>query len=258
MFHLQIRRVTAGVKDAATDRFRYIARTNRYASRGDTVRHIHAINMPTWVTDPGGSDYWRGADSPNMRTNGRLLYTIEIALPRVLSLADQDQLASDFARLVSRVSTGLHDKSNLPCTYAVHEGIRKDDPLTGRLPNPHAHLLLSPSINDHIWRPAQQWFRRSDRKRPEESGAARSKYVGTKRWLLQVRKLWARVANAALKRAGFAANLDHRSNRKRGILTKPTVHVGPKGSYLAREGLPTSRTRRNLRIKKLNDALDAL
>ena len=258
MFHIQIRRVSAGTKDSAIDRLRYIARTNRYAGRGDTVRHIRTINMPTWVTDPSGSDYWRGADSPSMRTNGRLLFTIEIALPRVLPPADQDQLVLVFARLVSRISTGRHDKSNMPCTYAIHEGIRKDDYLTGRLPNPHAHILLSVSINDGVQRSSQIWFRRADSRRPEESGAARSKYVGTKRWLLQVRKLWARVANAALKRAGFAANLDHRSNRKRGILTKPTVHVGPKGSYLAREGLPTSRTRRNLRIKKLNDALDAL
>ena len=258
MFHLQIRRVTAGTKDAATDQLRYVARTNRYAGRGDTVRHIATVNMPDWVATTSGEDYWKEADSPRMRANGRLLFTIEIAIPRRLESEDQTRLVLAFVRLVSRISTGRCDKSNMPCTFAIHEGIRKDDTPTGRLPNPHAHILLSTSINDGFHRSIQTWFRRANSKKPEDSGAPRSQYIGTKKWLLHVRKMWARIANSALKQSGFDASLDHRSNQERGFLTKPTVHVGPKGSYLAREGKSTSRTRRNLRIGKLNAAIDAL
>ena len=258
MFHIQIRRVSAGTKDSAIDRLRYIARTDRYAGRGDTVRHIATVNMPEWVHTRTGEDYWREADSPRMRTNGRLLFTIEIAIPRCLEPEDQTRLVLAFVRLVSRISTGQRDKSNLPITFAIHEGVRQDDSLNGRLPNPHAHILLSTSVNDGIQRLREQWFRRANSKKPEDSGAPRSKYVGTKRWLLNVRRLWARVANIALKRAGFAATLDHRSHRARGLLSKPTVHVGSKASYFARKGSSTPRTRRNLRIKELNDAIEAL
>ena len=258
MFHLQIRRVIRGVKDAATDRLRYIARTGRYARRGDIVRHVRSINMPDWVKSNSDADYWREADSPRVRSNGRLLFTVEFAVPRALGLPDQDQLALDFCRLVSRMSTGRHDKSNMPCTYALHEGVKDDDAATGRLPNPHVHMLLSTSVNDGIRRPSLRWFRRANRVQPEEAGAPRSQFVGTRKWLLRVRRMWARVANAALKRAGYPATLDHRSHRARGLLATPSIHVGPQGSHLAREGLPTWRTKRNARILLLNAAHDAL
>lgn len=258
MFHLQIRRVSRGTKNAATDRLTYIQRTQRYARRGDIVRHTRSINMPDWVMGLCGEDYWREADSSRMRINGRLLYTVEVALPRRLSLADQDALAMNFARLVSRMSVGRHDKSNLPCTYAVHEGARANDATTGRLPNPHAHLLISPSINDGVLRPREQWFRRSSRNDPSSGGAPRSEHIGTMRWLLKLRKAWARIANAALMRAGFPASLDHRSHRSRGLLAKPSIHIGPKGSHLAREGTDTWRVRRNIRIGAMNTVLHAL
>ena len=196
MFHIQIRRVSAGTKDSAIDRLRYIARTNRYAGRGDTVRHIrHSQHADMGLRSPG-EDYWREADSPRMRTNGRLLFTIEIAIPRAFDPKIRLALYWSLFDWYRRISTGRRDKSNMPCTFAIHEGIRKDDYLTGRLPNPHAHILLSASINDGVQRSSQIWFRRANSKKPEDSGAPRSQYIGTKRWLLLLRRLWARVANS--------------------------------------------------------------
>ena len=258
MFHLHVRRVSRGANKSAIDRLAYISRTGRYEKRGDKVRLITSLNMPNWVVSDSALEYWEEADSGSMRVNGRLMFSVECALPRKLSAQDQDRIAFDFTRLVSRMSTGRRHKVGLPCTYAIHEGIHSDDESTGRQANPHFHLLLSPSINDGLARTRGSWFKRSNSKNPELGGATRSKFIGTKKWLLRLRKAWARLANAALRRAGLPASLDHRSHFNRGLLIKPSVHVGAKGSHLIRQGHMTRKSKRNSRIQQFNARIEAL
>jgi hypothetical protein len=72
---------------------------------------------------------------------------------------------------------------------------------------------------------------------------------------MQVRQEWAQLANRALQEAGLTLRLDHRSHADRGLLIKPTVHVGPKGMYLAQMGILSDKIRRNLQYQEFNARL---
>jgi len=255
MYHLQITRVSRSVPDAAIERLNYVGRTGRYARRGDKLRLLTSINLPAWS---GGvaEVFWKKVDQSKMRINARLLFTVEVAIPRQLSVGDQTSLVEGFARLLSRMSTGRRDKTNMPLTFAIHEGVRSDDNVTGRLPNPHSHFLCSSSINDLVARPIKQWFLKANSRNPQSGGAPRSAYIGTKRWLQKVRRVWERMANSALRKAGFSATLDHRSHRARGLLSAPSIHLGPTASYLERHGKPTERSERNAKIKRENEQIE--
>lgn len=255
MYHLHIARVSRGKPNAAAERLHYIARIGRYSKRGDVLRMVGSVNLPVW--SDGSTDlYWQTVDRAEMRINARLLFTVEVAIPRQLSKADQTSVVEKFSRLLSRLSTGRKDKTNVPVTFAIHEGTRTDDRVTGRLPNPHAHLLCSTSINDRLDRPIERWFLRANGQRPLDGGAPRSAYIGTKRWLLHVRRAWQKLANSALRRAGLPESLDHRSHHCRGLATLPSIHLGPTTSYLERQGKVTKRSKRNADIKRENEQFE--
>jgi hypothetical protein len=255
MFHLHVRRISKINGKLALSSYQYIARIGRYCTRGDIVRKVASEDLPWWVTSKSGIEFWQQADSMHMRSNGRLLFSIDIALPRSLSVYQQNQLAENFVFSLARLSVGTKTGGVLTTSYAVHEGMRADDAVTLRRSNPHLHVLISPSIVDGHKRSKENWFRRANANNALESGSPRSTYIGTKRWLLAVRQEWARLANVALKAAGLALRLDHRSHADRGLPVTPTIHVGAKASHLARIGTATHRTRRNSRIEKLNARL---
>jgi len=255
MFHLHVRRLTRKSKQTALDCFNYIGRIDRYANRGDVVRNLESIHLPAWVDRLRAEEFWKQADSAAMRTNGRVLFSLDIAIPRILPVGQQNALVYAFVENLSALSTGRQSSDRLTVSYAFHEGVRKDDHLTGRLPNPHIHILLSPSVVDGVSRSKDLWFRRSDFKRTDSSGSPRSRYIGSKRWLMEVREAWAAHANRALQLAGISLRLDHRSNADRGLLMKPTVHVGSKAMYLAQMGILSDRLQRNLRFQQYNATL---
>ena len=255
MYHLHTRRVTKFSKQTAVDSVQYIARIGKYAKRGDIVRTFASLYLPSWVDRQRAEDFWKQADSSDMRVNGRRLFSIDIAIPRILAVGQQNALTEAFVESLSALSTGRQSSDRLTVTYAIHEGIRKDDHLTGRLPNPHAHILLSTSIVDGVNRIKNKWFRRANSKDLSNSGSPRSVFIGTKRWLMQVRQEWAQLANRALQEAGLTLRLDHRSHADRGLLIKPTVHVGPKGMYLAQMGILSDQIRRNLQYQEFNARL---
>ena len=212
--------------------------------------------MPDWAAGDL-STYWRALDQEVTRANGRLLYTIEAAIPRVLSIEQQNQLAIRFALYVARMSARRPRRGVLPHLLAIHEGVRRGDEFSGRLPNPHFHSLISVSVNDGIARPKSAWFRRADPVNPACGGACKSTFIGQIRWLYRVREAWARLGNAALRAAGKVANLDHRSHRTRGLAQLPTQHLGPKAAALARAGKPNGAARRNANIQRINAEIEA-
>jgi len=256
MFHLRIKKIGQRGRGSAMPRLAYIRRTRRYANRGDVVRIVQSLNLPHWANN-SAEDFWQAVDSERTRVNACPMYTAEFAIPRVLTATDQTALVSRFCRQLSRSSAGRCDKTNLPVSFGIHEGVRRDDAETGRAPNPHAHVLISTSINDCVERPRQQWFRRYDAKCPGRGGAPRSSYIGTRHWLWFVRKAWARFANAALVAAGFPPSLDARSYRARGIDRLPTMHLGPLAAQADREGILSLRGEANRQARKQNDKLDA-
>lgn len=256
MFHLHVKYICMGTATSMLDRVAYILREGRYSNRGDRVRLAATMYMPEWgKKDP--REYWRVLDAQKLiRRNGRLMFQIEAAIPRNLSAAQQNKLVHDFARHVARMSTGRRGRHAMPVIYAIHEGVRRNDAKTGRRPNPHFHLKISTSINDGIARAPGLWFRRANSSDPGKGGAPRSTLIGARKWLFHIRRAWARFANAALRRAGLPATLDHRSNRDRGLLTTPTMHLGPLEAARERAGRPSLKAQRNAQICMDNQALE--
>lgn len=256
MYHLHVRRVVRGAAKSAMSRVDYVRRHGAYAKRGDVVRLVVNGGMPDWAAGDINI-YWRALDQEVMRVNGRLLYTIEAAIPRALSIEQQNRLALRFVRYVARMSARRPRRGILPHLLAIHEGVRRGDALSGRLPNPHFHALISVSVNDAIARQMHVWFRRADPVNPALGGAYRSTFIGQIRWLYRVREAWARMGNAALRAAGKVADLDHRSHRTRGLEKLPTRHLGPRAAALARAGKPNAAARRNANIQRINAEVEA-
>ena len=220
MYHMNIRWVRRTQVDTAIRRHEYITRTGRYAKRPDKVRHIFSGCMPEWSGDVNAAAYWKAADSFANRVNARPLYTIECALPKALTVDAQNRLAIDFMNEVSRF-WAPSETLGLPFTIAVHEGHGT---------NPHFHALLSTSLNDGIMRSAAQWFRRAHPRDPTAGGARRSRRLGTRAWLMEIRRLWSVTANKAMELANFKPVFDHRSHADRDIAKSPSMHVGPNRS----------------------------
>lgn len=230
MYHLHVSyaaRVSGRTARACID---YILRLGASANKPDVVLYAGSLNMPGWVVDGAGISYWQAADGEQTRTNGRLLYRVEFALPKQLSLEQQIQAAWAFVRFLSSLCAHGTSGLGVPVSFALHAG-------HGR--NPHVHCLLSTSLVDSHRRTAGQWFRRHDPKKPATTGAAKAAFMATFRWLRRVRSGWARIGNVALARAGLPPVLDHRSNRARGLPDAPGRHRGYRSSGPAVAPLPT-------------------
>ncbi|UUZ68771.1 MobA/MobL family protein [Polaromonas sp. P2-4] len=250
MFHLHLQyrsRDGGGSCDSARQ---YIAREERFAGRGDSVRWVRSLHMPTWAGGGSAAAYWKAAESKHSRANARTALFVEFALPKNLTRESQDALALQMAEQLSAMA--IEDGSSigrLPVTLAIHEG-------HGR--NPHVHVLVSTSINDGVARDDKTWFRRFLPTKPEKGGARRSSYITKRRWVHHVRQAWARLANGALALRGLPSNLDHRSNAARGLATQPQIHLGPRIAHMARQGIGTSRGARHADIEKRNEEQLAL
>lgn len=243
MFHLHIRYLSRDAGTSTEGTRQYIAREGRFAKRGDTVRWIKSLHMPS-CAEASTSIYWRAAEGSHSRANARTAILVQFALPADLHRPAQDVLALDMAEWLSAFSPDEEAPSGrLAVTLALHEGY-------GR--NPHVHLMLSTSINDGIERPLEQWFRRFNARAPERGGARRSNFVTKRRWLYSVRQAWAELANAALKANELGAILDHRSHAARGIARVPSIHLGPTTAYMSRMGKPTARSDRFTEIEERN------
>lgn len=250
MFHMHIRYIAKSTGASTQLTLHYIARTGKYAKRGDKVRLLMGLHMPDWASTHHGAAYWQAADSSKNRANARLGYLVEYALPRALSTQHQSDLAISFASEVAVLSTGgSAPGSAVPVTFGIHEGY-------GR--NPHVHMLIGTSIFDGIRRAPGAWFMRHNPKNPEKGGARRSRLMAKTNWLERVRELWADLANQALSAAGFPPTLDHRSHATRGILLEPGIHLGPSASHLLRQGRPAPRVERHTAVTRRNEELVAL
>ena len=256
MYHLHIHRLSQGQKSGAMKVFDYICRTGKFDRRGDRVRLVRGVHLPKWTGNVIGT-YWLALDSFHKRANARLLYTIVVAIPRALTVQQQDELVHKLALFVARTSSGIGRRVGVPVAYAIHDGIRSDDATTGRLSNPHVHLMVSTSIDDGVHREPLNWFIRSNSAKPEEGGAPRSKVIGGRRWLIRVRRGWARLANAALKMAGLSDRIDHRSHRARGLEQLPTRHLGPHAAAAVRAGKPSPVASFNASVESFNFTLEA-
>ena len=239
----------------------YVLREGKYAGRYDLVVSGHG-NLPAWAGgDPRA--LFAAADL-HERANGRLFLEIEVALPNELDESQQHELVRSIAGAVTA--------PGLPFTYAIHAGRPKS---AGEPANPHAHILISERVNDGVPRDAEQWFRRANRKRPEQGGAAKHRGLKERSWVDDTRKLIAGLMNEHLERARSPARVTSDSHATRiaqavasgDVETAeylrrhpPGIHLGPtlaalerdrfrqrKGEEpeLSRAGEPTGRGDRN-------------
>lgn len=232
MYHLHVRTVRKSAGESSAESAAYMTRTGKHKSRGDIVRNIHQLNMPSWVPVGDTLTYWQKADSLVSRVNARSAYLIDFALPRQLPRKVQSQLAVQFAHEISSLSVLHEQDKSLPMLLVIHEGNGK---------NPHAHLLISTSIRDTWARSAEIWFKRYNPKLPGTGGARRADFLGKKTWLYKVRELWAHLANVFLRRLGLKTALDHRSYKSAAMNKIPQLHLGPSAAYLLAAQRPAPR-----------------
>lgn len=213
-YHLSIK---SGKKGTAVEHAAYIARKGKYGKsqkREDLLALEHG-NLPAWANDD--PDYfWRMADKFE-RENGAAYREFVLALPIELTLEQNQNLIADFIK---------REIGCKPFQMAIHAPMAALEDTV----QPHLHAMVSDRIPDEIPRPAEQHFRRYNSKHPERGGCKKDsggKDRATIREELTARRArWAAQQNHYLEKFGFAARVDHRSNRERGINKAAERHLG--------------------------------
>ncbi|QBY54464.1 MobA/MobL family protein [Cupriavidus oxalaticus] len=207
--------IKSGKKGTAASHAAYIARQGKYRQREDLVCTGHG-NMPAWAQD-NPSAFWKAGDK-HERANGAVYREHEIALPAELTHEQQKELVGGM------IKTLVGDK---PYQYAVHA---PNSSLEGST-NTHLHLMFSDRMQDGVERSPEQTFSRYNAKQPERGGCKKDSggknRLALRDEVIQTRKTCAELQNAALKKYGHPARVDHRSLREQGIDRAPEHHLGP-------------------------------
>ena len=157
---------------------------------------------------------WNAAEQKETRKNSQTARSIDAALPREISLAEQIDLVRNFCNQ-NFVAKGM-------CVdFAIHD---KDDG------NPHVHILLPTRCVD------KNGFTVKDRSWNDRAV------------LEQWRESWADWCNHKLY---FVSDerIDHRSYKDQGIDKIPTVHLGAGACAIEKKGKKTDRGLLNLQIE---------
>jgi len=179
----------------------------RRRARGIRATAIFAPDGCDWVQDPQA--LWDRADAAERRQDSRTAREYEIALPAELPWSERQRLAEAFAQhLVARFGVAVDLAIHEPAADGEHDER-----------NHHAHLMTTTrSVT------------------PDGMGKkTRDLDVKTTSPALieALRAEWARMANAALARHE-AAQIDHRSHKRRELEVLPTKHQGPKVTWWRR------------------------
>ena len=211
---------STGSKGSGGSRAEYIAREGKYQGyeRYEDLVAEGSGNMPAWAAQ-NPVDFWKSADEGE-RKGGLVFRELKLALPRELTLKQNQRLLEDFAK--------RRFGEKFAYQWAVHDkeaALDKGD-------NIHAHLMHSLRERDGIERDPDKYFKRYNAKNPERGGCKKST-GGVHLSQLQIeliedRKLWADVQNEHLAMHGHSARVDHRSYKERGIDRIPEPHLGPR------------------------------
>jgi len=147
-------------------------------------------------------------DQSTRPESARLAHSFIIALPSEFSVEQNVRLLRDF----------VHEqftRKGFAVDWSIHQ-----PPDGGDVRNVHAHLLVSLRQIDTA---TGRW---SDKKwRPPQNLSE-----SVKGW----RRSWANLTNRHLKRYGFEARIDHRTNAVQGVQSRPGRHNGPKRTWALR------------------------
>ena len=160
---------------------------------------------------------WNAAENAEKRKNSQTARSINAALPRELSRADQIDLVRQFCEQCF-VSKGMC------CDFAIHD---KGDG------NPHVHILLA------------------TRKVDKSGFTKKERSWNDKKLLMEWRERWAEWCNHKLYFVSDA-RVDHRSYKAQGIDRLPQIHLGVEVCAVERKGFKTDKGNKNRRIRQRN------
>ena len=210
IYHLNVRYCSKSKGQSAQAKNDYINRNDKYSKRLDDLQFSGYGNMPKFAED-NPQEFWRLSDIYE-RANARVCTEIEFALPRELTLEQQQKLVSSF--IENTVDSG---SNKLPYSFAIHTDKNNH--------NPHCHLIFSERQLDGIDRTAEQFFKRANTKSPEKGGAMKTADFRDREFIQSVRKTWREQANQALEQYGYAARIDERSYKEQGIEQAPRARI---------------------------------
>ena len=215
----------------------YVLRRGPFADGSDKLLASEWGHLPQWC---GGDDPLPlfAASDLYERANGRLYCELEGALPTELDLEQGIELTRAVAEAVTA--------NGLPYAWGIHEG-RPPEP--GKPRNRHWHLIYLERIEDGIAREPAAWFRRANRRRPAEGGAPKDASLKGHEWVRNTRRLYERLLNEALERAGCPERVTCESHRTRMARAEddgdhetaeyllrhpPGLHIGPRACAIER------------------------
>jgi len=222
-------RITRAAAYRAGERIRdeRTSESYNYSDRKDIV-HSEIILPNDLAEDPNvewardREKLWNAAEKAGTRRNSRLGREVLVILPPEITSAKRTELARRFAVELAEKYRGAVD-------FAVHEPRAGSD-----MRHHHAHLLMTTREVNPKGLGTRTILDLSGTER-------RARGLGpSKTDLLWIRERWAELTNGALKEAGVAERVDHRSYRLQGLDRDPAVALPQKVFYAERKHGRTS------------------
>ncbi|SEH45115.1 MobA/MobL family protein [Selenomonas sp. KH1T6] len=186
----------------ASSHVQYINRESIFKKRGGCL--YTANHLPNWA-DGSATKFFQAADRYE-RINGERYKEIEFSLPNELGLEENKKIVEEF------MQKHLQD---FYYAYAIHDKIGA---MSDGERQPHVHIMFSPREIDDLERqqerPPELFFSRANGQHPEKGGCAKSWKWNSKdrqKYLVRLRKDYARIQNDALERNGINLRVDHRT-----------------------------------------------
>ncbi|MBT2744773.1 MobQ family relaxase [Bacillus sp. ISL-77] len=217
-------------------------RTNEekfYKRKVKPITHILApSHAPEWVYDR--QQLWNEVEKKEKQWNAQLAREINVALPKELSHAEQEQLAIEFC-------TEIFVNDGMVADLSIH---RDDEE------NPHFHVMLTirPFNEDGSWGNKQMKVKEIVDGKIQVKALHITDW-NTKEKLMYWREQWAHYANRFLEKNGFSERITHLSNKDRGIEILPTIHEGFVARQLQSEGKESDRIKMNINRKEYNQTV---
>ena len=207
-------------------------------------------NAPDWCLDR--EQLWNEVQKVE-GVRGQYARKHHLALPRELSLEQQEQLVKEYCSAFSA--------QGMVCDWAIHNDENNH--------NPHAHIMttMRPFNKDGSWGQKSKNVAVKDKNgKPVIEGTyanGRKKYKhkcvkmtnwDSKKTLAKWREDWEKLTNDALEKAGSDARVSAKSYKDQGKdYLVPTEHLGPAVSALEKRGIKTDRGNYNRAVKKYNE-----
>ncbi len=165
---------------------------------------------------------WNAMEHAGLRHNSRVGREWLVFLPPELTPEQRSRLVRTFA-------TELCNKYRCAVDCTIHQPRPGADPR-----NNHAHLLMTTREVSPDGIGARTTLELGGRERHLRGlGPSRDEYIA-------IRETWAQVTNEALREAGLAARVDHRSFKQQGIDREPSPTIPEKVFYAERKYGPSA------------------